>query len=152
MLLPIRPFGRIEPIDYYSTGTETYYFNCANCGIRWELQRISNDDPSNKIYEGYYFSLYHEDTVMWLGSLHEDPNSIQYRARNQMLNHPCFKTKSKSSSFGCFSIILIVILAMVLISFLARALVVIVIIAPFAIFGLCIYGIVRYFRRKKSGK
>ena len=152
MILPLRPFGRIEAVDYYFTGTEIYRFDCANCGIQWELRRFSSDDPHDRADEGYYLSFYHEDTMTWLGPLHEDPKTIQARARRHLLNHPCFKKENKSSSFGCFSIILIVILAMVLISFLARALVVIIIIAPFALFGLCIYGIVRYFRRKRSAK
>ena len=149
MILPLRPFGRIEAVDYYLTGTEIYRFGCANCGIQWELQRFSSNDPNDKADEGYYLSFYHEDTMTWLGPLQEDPKTIQARARRHLLNHPCFKKENKSNSFGCFSIILIVILAIVLISFLARALVVIIIIAPFAIFGLCIYGIVRYFRRKR---
>lgn len=152
MLLPLKPFGRIDPVDYYSSGIEVYHFGCGNCGILWELRRISSDDPSDKVAEGYYLSFYHEDNMLWLGPIHEDPNSIQYKARNQILGHPCFKTRNKSSSFGCLSIILIVILAMVLISFLARVLIVAVIIAPFAILGLCIYGLIRYFRRKKSRK
>lgn len=152
MTLPRKPFGEIEPAGYFSPGIENRYFGCANCGIQWELRRFSSDDPHDRADEGYYLSFYHDDTMTWLGPLHEDPKAIQTRVRRHLLNHPCFKKESKSNSFGCLSIILIVILAIVLISFLARALVVIIIIAPFAIFGLCIYGIFRYFRRKRPGK
>lgn len=118
MTLPRKPFGRIDPVDYFSSGIETYHFSCSSCGIKWELTRLSSDDPQDIADDGYYLSFYTEDTMTWLGPLHENTATIQARARKRMNNHLCFKTSNQSDSSGCFSLILITLLVILSIIFL----------------------------------